>query len=57
MTARRYTQAQIDRIFADAESAADKRGMEMGSRYAFILGHVSMALGVPTPAVRRGASR
>jgi hypothetical protein len=47
MSARRYTQAQVARTFADARKAADNRSDTVDfRREAFILGYVEAALGV-----------
>jgi hypothetical protein len=46
MTARHYTQAQVARIFANAEAAADKDGIRAENWDAYVLGYVSSALGV-----------
>lgn len=45
MSARRYTQAQVEAIFAKATTAAEKNG-GVTNWDAFVLGYVSSALGV-----------
>lgn len=51
MTARRYTQAQVERIFVEAEASADKNDVAPHVRAAYLLGFVSTRLGVNMPAV------
>lgn len=45
MSARGYTQAQVEAIFAKATAAAEKNG-GVTNWDAFVLGYVSSALGV-----------
>lgn len=55
MSARRYTQAQVERIFAKAEASADESGVAPHARDSYLLGFVSASLGV-TMAARAVAS-
>ncbi|MFV8049769.1 hypothetical protein [Mycobacterium sp. 48b] len=46
MSARRYTQAQIERAFAEAEASADKNGVLARNRDAYVLGFLSSRFNV-----------
>lgn len=46
MSARRYTQAQVERIFAEAEWSADKNAISVEHRHAYVLGFVSSRFNV-----------
>lgn len=46
MSARRYTQAQVQRAFVEAEESASKNGVSDHTRDAYVLGFLSSRFGV-----------